>query len=288
MPVSQLIWTILVPLLLGALSAIPAQSAAGKSTVRGDCVKRLSAILGVGLGYLVGHVAILGWPGWPITTTGPRTFVLAVLAIIIGILESTGVARTWGRLILRLVLAAMGAWLMMTAGFRDRNTWLGETALIVGPAMLTTLVWTSTDALSRRTSRGSIPIALGILCALTALVFFKNESASFAQQVASLGVAIGGLGLAAVFVPGITVSRGALAVLVPLYHAFILGAWYYGLPPAVAVLLAIAPLTLWIGSLRPPAVAFTARVCILTSIALLALVILLWLKLDAASTDSFY
>lgn len=284
--VSQLVWAVAAPLAIALLCMTIAWRPwrrRGRESIRGSW----GGALGIGAGYLVGHVAINRWPSLPPAGPTDWLFVFAAAGLAIGLIESIG-GRAWVRASLRLVLCAGVSWFMLSPAFRQSQPAGVVAAWAAGQAASIFLIWTLLERLAQRRTGPSIPLALSLLMAAAGVFFLKTSSGKLAQLAGVLSAALGGASLAAMSAPLISVSRGMLAVAVPLYAALILYVWQYPQPLATPVILAAAPLLLWAAEWRESVTAVIGRVLLTLAPALLALILLLWRLLDEAGGESLY
>lgn len=282
--VSQFVWTVAMPLGI----AIVCMTIAWQPWRRTDR-ERLrgwwGAPVGIGAGYLIGHVAINKWPSLPPAQPTDYLFLIALAGIIVGVVESFR-APPAARWTLRLALCAGVSWFTLSRGFRAEQPATVLAAWAVGQAAALAAVWSLLERLAARRSGPSLPLALSLLIAVAAAVFFMGGSAKLAQLAGVLAAALGGAALIALAAPLISPARGLLAVVIPVYGALILLMWQYPQPFGVPVILAGAPLLLWAAQWRDSVTAALVRV--LLAPAMLALVLLLWHLLDEAKGESLY
>jgi len=286
----QFVWTVAMPLGIAIVCMIIAWrpwQREGRESIRGFW----GGPLAIGLGYLVGHVAINQWPNWPPAQPTDFLFLIAVAAIVVGLLESARMplAVRWA---LRLLLCLSVSWFMLSKGFRDGRPALLVAAWTAGQTLSIFLIWTLLERLAQRRAGPSIPLVLSLLIAVASVFFLKAaSSAKLAQLAGVLAAALGGASLIAMIVPRVSVARGMLAVVVPLYGALILYVWQYPQPLGTPIILALAPLLLWAAEWRESITAVIGRVLLAmvpAFIALIALILLLWHRLDAAQGESLY
>ncbi|MCC6909490.1 MAG: hypothetical protein IT430_16240 [Phycisphaerales bacterium] len=281
----QLVWTVAMPLGIAIVCMLiawrPWQHQ--REAVRGWW----GGALAIGLAYLVGHVAINRWPAIPPASTDDVLFLLAVAATAVGLLESMRMPA-WLRWSIRAMLAAAVSWFMLSMGFRSSNSAGALAAWTVGQAAVILIVWTLLERLAERRTGPSIPLAFSLMIAVASIYFFKGGSGKVAQLSGLLAASLGGTALVAMFVPRVSAARGMLAIAVPLYMALILYSWQYPKPLGTPVILAAAPLALWLAEWRESVTAVAARVLLVAAPALVALTLLLAHLLDAARGESLY
>ncbi len=282
----QLVWAMAMPLGIAIVCMVIAWrpwQREKRESVRGWW----GGALAIGLGYLVGHVAINKWPALPPASGDDYLFLFAVIGIGVGFSESIRMP-VWIRWGIRLVLCAAVSWFMLSKGFRSGHTNGVLLAWGSGQTMAAFLVWTLLERLAERRTGPSIPLALSLLIAAASVYFLKGSSGKLAQLAGVLSASLGGAALVAMTVPRVSSARGLLAVAIPLYCALILYSWQYDKPFGTPVILAAAPLVLWIAEWRESFTAVVGRVLLAVVPALIALVLLLWSLLDQASGESLY
>lgn len=243
--------------------------------------------LAIGLGYLVGHVAINKWPSLPPSSGDDYLFLFAVAGTVVGVLESIRMP-VWIRWSIRLVLCTTVSWFMLSKGYKSGHTAGILVAWTAGQALAIFLVWTLLERLAERRTGPSVPLALSLLLAVASVYFLRGSSGKLAQLAGVLSASLGGAALVAMSVPRVSSARGLLAVAIPLYCALILYSWQYDKPFGTPILLAAAPLALWIAEWRESLTAVVGRVLLAVVPALFALTLLLWFLLDQASGESLY
>lgn len=284
--VSQFVWTVAMP--LGV--AIVCMSLAWQPWRRTDRERIRGwwgAPLGIGAGYLIGHVAINKWPSLPPAQPTDYLFLIALAGILVGLAESFR-APPAVRWTLRLALCGGVSWFMLSRGFRAEQPATVLAAWAVGQAAALAAVWSLLERLAARRSGPSLPLALSLLIAVAGAVLLKGGSAKLAQLAGVLAAALGGTALIAMAAPRISPARGLLAVVVPVYGALILLMWQYPQPFGVPLILAGAPLLLWVAEGRETVTAVLGRVLLAVTPVLVALILLLWHLLDEAKGESLY
>jgi len=282
----QLVWAVAMPLSIAIVCMVIAWrpwQRDGRETVRGWW----GGPLAVGLGYLVGHMTINQWPAWPPAQATDNLFFIAVATIIVGLTEAIRLPAPV-RWALRALLCLGVSWFMISNGYKSGHRGGVVAAWTVGQAVGIVLIWTLTERLAQRRPGPSIPLALSLLIAVASVFFLVGSSARLAQLAGVLGAALGGVSLVAMSVQRVSVARGMLAVMVPLYSALILYSWQYDKPLGTPIILAAAPLTLWLAEWRESATAAIGRILLVGVPALIALSLLLWFQLDQAAGESLY
>ncbi len=284
--VNQFVWTVAMPLGI----AIVCMTIAWRPWRRGDregIRGWWGAPLGVGIGYLVGHVAINQRPSLPPAQPTDYLFLIACAGIIVGLLDSLRMPAVV-RWALRVALCAGVSWFMLSRGFRGEQEGPVIAAWTIGQAAALAGIWSLLERLAARRAGPSIPLALSLLIAAAGVVFFKAGSGRLAQLSGVLGAALGGAALVALAAPRVSSARGLLAVVIPVYGALILSMWQYPQPFGVPIILAAAPLLLWAAEWRESVTTVIGRVLLALTPVLVALLLLLWHLLDEAGGESLY
>jgi len=282
----QLMWAVAMPLVIAALCMVISWQPwrrDQREKVRGWW----GGPLGVGVGYLVGHVTINKWPAPPLAEATDFLFFIAVAATVVGVTESFRhpPALRWS---LRALLSLGVSWCMISNGYKSGHGSGMVAAWTGGQAMGIFLIWTLTERLAERRAGPSIPLALSLLIAVASVFFLQAGSAKLAQLAGALSAALGGATLVAMSVQRVSVARGMMAVVIPLYCALILFSWQYDKPLGTPIILVAAPLALWLAEWRESLTGVIARILLVVAPALIALALLLWFLLNEAAGESMY
>lgn len=286
----QLLWAVVMPLGIAIVCMVIAWrpwKREGRESVRGWW----GGPLAVGLGYLVGHVAINRWPAFPPVQPTDYLFLIAALSTVVGVLECIRMPW-WIRWTIRLALSGAVSWWMTSRGFKSSHAGAEVAGVVALQAAGLFVVWTLTELLAERRRGPGLPLALSLLIATASVYFLKSSSGLLAQLAGLISATLGGAALVAMSARGISAARGMLAVALPLYAALILTTLYAWHDPPLPwyppVVLGAAPLLLWIAEWRESVTAIIARVLLAVAPALVALVLLLWYLLSAATPESLY
>ncbi len=201
--------------------------------------------LAVGGGLLAGLMVVRGWPGLPPAESSAWLPHFAIAAAILGTVEDAGKTRPALRWTLRLMLTAALIWLLLkplhTAHWQGPQRWMFPAALLGG----TTLCWIIVEQRTHRMPRILLPLTL--LASGTAAVELFSGFMKFAQIAAMLAVALGVCWLLSLVVRLPDVAPGGLTVAIVVLAGLWIGGFFYGdMPPVSAVLLAVAPVLLWL------------------------------------------
>lgn len=284
--VNQVVWAVAMPLGIAAVCMVIAWrpwKREARESIRGHW----GGAPAIGFAYLIGHVAINKWPNLPPAQPTDFLFLIACAAIIIGLLESLRMpaAARWA---LRLLVCTSVSWFMLSKGFRTSQPGGVVAMWTAGQALSIFLVWTLLERLAQRRTGPSIPLALSLLIAVASVFFLKASSGKLAQLAGVLSAALGGVSLVTMIAPRISTARGMLAVIVPLYCGLLLYAWQYPQPWGTPIILAAAPLLLWMAEWRESVTSVMSRSLLAMLPALIALILLLWHALDQTTGESLY
>jgi hypothetical protein len=220
-----------------------------------DGAERAAVALGIGAGYLAGHIAI-AWPSGDVTDRIP---IVALTAILLGLFESLWPAPGWARWENRLLLAALvvgavlGPLIETMTATRDGYVRLGAIALAIAVARA------NLEALARRLPPAAFGLAIGFTTVGVAITLLLAGNMLLCQLVLALGASLGAAWLLSLWWPRLSLSRGGVAVVaVVLGSLLICGQFYSVLLDStaltfgwVAVGLVAAPLAAWVGMIGP-------------------------------------
>jgi hypothetical protein len=219
-------------------------------------LRAAAAVLGLGLGYVGGHVATIGLPPWPLSLSAETMhwpLPMAAAAIIIGLVEALTPAPGWLRWMLRLPLVALAIGLVLQPMLDpQRDDHIRSLGLaIVALAVLAS--WVNVQAVAQRLVSALVIFALGLLGAFASVAFvLVGHSVVFAELTGSLAVPLLVVWLTAMWNRGPQAGQGLVTVYVPVLTTLLLnGVYYADLSPLSALLLAFAPAGLWLAHLRP-------------------------------------
>ena len=207
--------------------------------------------LGLGLGYLAGHAGLQGLPGFPPAEATQWLVYLALAAPLLGLATALREVPAWLRLGLQVVFSFATPTVLLHQMIT--HTWGVEAGavLIVGLGTGIFLLWTVIEALSRRETGPSLPLALTIVAAGSAAVVLFSGSASLGQLGGVLAATLSVAFSVACFKPSLTLARGAVPVVVVLLSAlWIIGFFFAEVQLPSALLLVVAPLAAWVAKVR--------------------------------------
>jgi hypothetical protein len=213
--------------------------------------------LGLGLGYALGHAAVYGWlppnrPPFPPFEVFDWLPWLALAAMLLGFFEVLAPTPAWARWENRLLLTAVAVWVLlgplvggMWADWGQATPWLAGIGLGI------VILWAVVESHAARLGR-SLILPLIVLAGGTSAAMLLGHSLKLAELSAVLAASLGACWIVAFGWPALTLARGGVPVFVAVLAGLLLcGHFYSELPAAPAVLLAAAPLTLWIDRIGP-------------------------------------
>jgi hypothetical protein len=210
---------------------------------KSDPSRSAAAAVGLGMGYLTGHLRILGPPPLPPVDTTQWLFYVVILSVAAGLWR--GIGARWGTL-----AAAIPAAGLLSATLRPMWTyhWGGGEAAIWGAGLFAALLllWLSQDRLASVSPEGPQQSLVFLWVALAvSAVLGLSATALLAMLAAALAVGLGVLALISFFsrVPSGGWRLVAFAVLAGL---LLNGLFYAQLTGWNAALLAVAPAAAWL------------------------------------------
>ena len=213
---------------------------------QGRAPNRWIGAAAVGTAYLVGHLAVAGWPGWvPLRATGWLLHIAAA-AVAVALVESRAATPTWLRWLLRVGLAVVAAWLLLRVPVA--NQWsAGKAALYLGGVALGMLsAWVCLDRATAANDPRLALLLLLILATTGAIVVVLSGSLLVGQLGVVLAAAMGAALVFAMLFPGAV----AVPSMVPPIAAVAWASWtiallFADMPTMAALLLGLAPATMF-------------------------------------------
>lgn len=253
----------------------------------GGALERLGGPLAIGLGYLAGHVALIGWPPLALDVELKHgLFYLALAATLGGVFEA---GRGRASLGLRAVLALATPWYLLDF-VREYRWGTGEGVLwTLGIGTGLWLLLGATEVLAGRRSGALSPSAWLLTGCLGAGALHASGSSSLAQLTGAWTSVAGVLVVAAALRPRVSLSGGAGLPLVLLLAGGVLGGHYTGeLAATSTLLLLLAPLGPWLAGASRPAGAPSSRrfaLGLLVSVSLAGAA--LWIEIAGRPVDPY-
>ena len=236
--------------------------------------------LAVGLAFIVGFLGTEGWPTLPPHTAIGWLVFIAIASIVISLIETALPRTVLIRFILWLPIVIAGVWVLTST---PRGTWKGtDYFLWSGFILAGTWLLLALEPIAERRPGASIPLALWLWCAGIAGSLAMTGSILYGHLAGILAAAMGAGLVAAWIKPSISFARGSVATLTTLALAFLICGYFYSdLPTSSALILAAAPLMLWLGELsivtaRKPWMAVITRTAFIALPVTLALLFAAW------------
>ena len=240
-----LIWVLIVPAALSA-SAIASARRLGRGPAGGRR-GRWGVAAGLGLGYLAGHVGILGWPGFPTLESKEWVAWLVLPASVLGVVETSVGLPRWSSWTARGLLVALILGLVLRS--KVENAWtIAESAAWLGGLEVALLAsWWNLEAQAHRLSGPGWVVPLGLASAGWAVVQTLGGGASAGQLDGVLASTFLGALTTLGLRPGLALSKGGPPVALTVLAGLGLTGYFYAEVPALsAVLLTLAPWAPWI------------------------------------------
>lgn len=240
-----------------------------------------AALLGLGLAFPVGALAILGHgPEWPPAQAADWLPFLGAAALALGVVDLLLPRRPWASAVVLALLLGLAAGAYFGPLASASKNYMGAGAV---KALWTAAVFAAIalPALAARTGARGTPnagpvFALGLLTACTIAAALLFETAKYAQFASLLGLGLAPLGVATLLRRPWPTDRG----LAPVFSALNALLWlllhfYAEVPPAAAFVGAAAPAALLVARLpklsASPKLAGFAQVAAVTLLGLAAL-----------------
>jgi hypothetical protein len=244
--------------------------------------------LAVGLAFLAGFVGLFGKPAFPPTEAMHRLAYLAAAIAILGLVDSIfglpAGLRAGTRSYVGLAALAFLAWPM----FGQQWTPLESAAWMAGLGAALLIYWSTLDALPLIVPRLSLLLIVLATLIAGSLTLLSSGSAKLALLAGVLAASVGPGLILCWITKRRVLDRGTLSIVVVVQAGLLFAGYFFGeLTKWFAVLLAVAPLTMWfdriffVRDLRPW---LRGLICLVVGIAPLALA--LWLSLQASPGDS--
>ena len=207
-----------------------------------------SGAVGCALAVAIGSFGLMGWVGFPPRLAEGWLPFIAGGAALIALFESLVLRKNWlARASIWLVLLAVMVWLLMSPRRSSLST-LEYSAWVGGIAVCAWVGQSVVEALAERWTGASIPLSLWVWSVGIAACEALTGSLRYGQLAGVLAAAMGAGFVAALLKSKIAFSRGAVTIVTSAAYALLLCGYFYSdLPFASAVILALAPLILWIG-----------------------------------------
>ena len=240
-----LIWNLLAPASISAL-AMAVSRRLGRNSP-GSSRGRWGVAIGLGVGYLAGHVGILGWPGFPPLEGHLWVAWFAPASAILGtVLSSVAVRDRASWAIKGFFVAGL---LGCVLGTKLEQGWTpGESAIWLGGLWIGLMAtWWNLEAQAERLSGPGWVVPLGLVAAGWAVVQGLSGGASLAQLDGVLASTLLGALLTVGLRPGLALIQGGPPVVLTVLAGLGLTGYFDSEVPASAgLILGVAPWVPWV------------------------------------------
>lgn len=192
------------------------------------------------------QAGFVGWPALPPTESWQWAAWLALLAAAWGVLDGVVRLPRLAGIAGAVALAVVAAWLSVPEFYPHVR--LGQ-GLVVGFAAALCL---TIDVIGRRRPGAAIPAALLVVAGAAAVVIVASSNAKMSQLVGAVAAGLGAAVVAAWWKPRLSLAGGAATVFGTVLPVLLFNAHasdYGDVPPAAFLLVAGAPLALWLAEL---------------------------------------
>jgi hypothetical protein len=219
----------------------------------------IGGVVGMGGAFYLGCRLLGLWPRWPPREDQDRLLLIVMPAVLLAELVAAfpRVPR-WLAWALRLVVAAGAAPVLLhnsrylaDLGGQPREWAPSEAvAILAGLGAALAAVWGLLALLVRLSPGRSVPLALSLTCAATAVTVMLSGYATAGQLALPLATALAGTAVAWLVLPGPPAVSGAVGFgVVGLFSILVIGHFFGELSTAHAALLGLAPLLAWLPEL---------------------------------------
>ncbi len=247
--------------------------------------------LAVGLSTIAGYLGNEDWPGFPPRTAIGWILFISCSAIVAGALIHLLPRTLPIRSVIWLPVVCGSIWVLTAT---PRANWKGAEfygwyAALIGMPWIVAM---STESLAEHWPGASIPLSLWVWSSGIAGALAATGSLSYGHLAGILAAAMGAGIVAAWIKPTISFAHGATATLTILGISFLLCGYFYSyLPASSALILAAAPLVLWLGELsfvarRRPWTAVALRASFIAVPVMVALLFAAWPMLFPAPSKN--
>ncbi len=240
-----LIWNLLVPAAVSASAVALARRIAREFP--GGRRGRWGVAAGLGLGYLAGHVGLLGWPSFPEVEATRWVAWLALAAGVVGLVEATWTPPAWPSWVFR------GLFLLVILGLLLRSkvehAWTAAEAVAWFGGLWAALMvsWWNLEAQAERLSGPGWVVPIGLIAAGWGVVQVLSGGASLGQLDGVLAATLLGALATVGLRPGPALSRGGPAVVSTVMGGLgLVGFFYSEVPASSETLLTLAPWVPWV------------------------------------------
>jgi hypothetical protein len=249
-PLDLLLFVVVVPAVVAALLVVMFGWAGRQAGVAGAGPAAIALALGAGA--IAAQVAIAG-PAFPPIEVTDRIPWLVLAAVVLGLCESIHPSPAWARWENRLLLGVLVVWAVLAEPVLKADWSTRRNLAVQGGLVLAIFAaWMNLEILAARKSTMVLGPSLLVVATGTDLALLFSGSVVLGRIGGGLTAALGAAWVVSWWRPDRSMSRGGVPVLVVTVAALlIVGHVYSGLPLSAAVLLAAAPLLLWLAWVGP-------------------------------------
>jgi hypothetical protein len=211
------------------------------------------AALGLGAGFVASYLTLMPRPAFPPVEATQWLPYAAIAASVLGLLEGLVRLPSVMRWLLRAVLAGVLV-AVMVLPIREGRSWGLPMACvcILGLTAGALLLWWNLEAVATRITGAAVPLSLAVFTVGLGIVCVSSFWAMGGLLAISLAVGCFALAVAGLAAREPSMARGGIGVAAILLLGIGLDSYFYSnLTLTSATLLALTPLTLWVGWLPP-------------------------------------
>jgi hypothetical protein len=270
-PKEIIIWVIAVPvaiaLVVMLLSHLPHS--------RQSATQPWGPSLAIAVAFVAAYAGLRGRPPFPPRDAQTWLLYLGGVSVLLAIAATLVTKTPWRVLLLIASIALIAASVWFT--LRSRIPIIGWQKYVIGMALVAAGIagwWWLVDRLAARTNGPAVPLVLMLTCSVAALALVNGDSVLLGQLAGAVAAALGAIMVAALYFKKLSVARGAVLTLAVVFFGVLLIGYIYGVSRLDIGLLAIAPLTAWLGELplKSKRTRFTVRIVVVLLILLVPLV----------------
>jgi hypothetical protein len=258
----DILWTIVFPAVV-AIAAMLASHFPWRRDAKSHAWGIALALCGA---FAVAYIGTSGRPKFPPVEAQGWLVYLGIVVVLIAI------ASTWLRwpvAVASIVIVAVMAWLIARPTARSLEPsvfWTG----VAATAAVTIVWWALMERLASRRPGGGLPLLMMMWAGAAALTVINAHSASLGLVAGTIAVVLGVIGVIGLWLRKVSLSRGGMLALAVLVLGIMLaGHFFADLTRFELILLAVAPLAMWIAEIPPLRRYAGVRFCV-SLIALLA------------------
>lgn len=234
---TDILWGVAAPAGLSAGAVLLASLGRWKT---GDA-RPWGPALGIAGGFALASIALFKLPPFPPVAAQGWLVWLAIPIIVVAIVASLLKRFRWITLILSLAVVALTAWLLLRRNHPE----------MVVPIAGAMIVWfLAMELLAWKTPGVTFPLLLAIWAGATGLVLINSATLTIGQLALAVTGSLGGVFAVALLRRHLSLTGGGILSIAVLVPGLLLFSHYFAeLTQRDAILLAIAPLMLWLGEL---------------------------------------